>query len=399
MSVRKILHLDLDAFFCAVEELRQPALRGKPFAVGGRANERGVVASCSYAARRFGVHSALPMSQAVRLCRDLLIVPVDHAAYSEASQRVMAILGDLTPLVEQISIDEAFMDVSDLPESGESLARRLQEKMMRETGLPCSLGVATNKLVAKLATDMGKAEHKGIGAPQAVKVVPPGREAEFMEPLPVRMLWGVGKQTELRLQGMGVLTIGDLTRLPEAALVNAFGKNGMEFARHARGLDERPVVVEHEVKSISQEITYERDVADLQRVKATLRELSAQVALRLRQSELCAGTIRLKLRWADFSTISRQVTLSQAADQDSVIYAVVERLCEGVWQAGRKVRLIGVGAGNLSNQPQQPGLWDTSSEKERRLLEAVDGLREKFGSRAILPGRTLGPGAGQKTSD
>jgi nucleotidyltransferase/DNA polymerase involved in DNA repair len=198
---------------------------------------------------------------------------------------------------------------------------------------------------------------------------------------------------------MGVQTIGDLTRLPEAALATVFGKNGVEFARHARGLDERPVVVEHEVKSISQEITYERDVADLQRLKETLKDLSAQVAFRLRQSECCAGTIRLKLRWADFSTISRQVTLSQAADQDSVIYTAVERLCESVWQAGRKVRLIGVGAGNLSTQPQQPGLWDTSSDKERRLLEVVDGLREKFGSRAILPGRTIGPGTRQKKAD
>jgi DNA polymerase-4 len=399
MGERKILHLDLDAFFCAVEELRQPDLRGTPFAVGGKPGERGVVSSCSYSARRVGVHSAMPMGQAVQLCRDLRIVPPDHAAYSAASEQVMAILRDLTPLVEQLSIDEAFLDVSDLPEPGESIARRLQEKVLHETRLPCSLGVASNKLVAKIATDVGKAEHRGINAPQAIKVVPAGREAEFLAPLPVHMLWGVGKKTDLRLQELGVRTIGDLARLPEQALSRLFGKNGIDFARHARGQDDRPVVNEHEMKSISQEITFDRDVGELPRLKDTLKDLAAQVAFRLRQSDLRAGTVRLKLRWSDFTTISRQATLAQPVDQDGLIYATVERLCEAAWQPGRKVRLIGVGTSNLVSQPQQPGLWDTPSEKERRLLDAVDELREKFGSRAILPGRTLRLGGTRKIDD
>ncbi len=399
MGERKILHLDLDAFFCAVEELRRPELRGKPFAVGGKPQERGVVSSCSYAARKLGVHSAQPMSQALRLCPGLEIVPADHAAYAAASEQVMAILRNLTPLVEQISIDEAFLDVSDLPEPGEIIARRLQAEVLRTTHLPCSLGVASNKLVAKIATDVGKAEHGGVGAPQAVKVVPVGGEAAFLAPLPVRALWGVGKKMEQRLHEMGLRTIGDLARLPEAALAQAFGKNGQEFSRHARGMDERAVVNEHEVKSISQEITFDRDVAEIQRIKDVLKNLAAQVAFRLRQSELCAGTVRLKLRWSDFTTISRQVKLAQPVDQDGILYATVERLCEEAWQAGRKVRLIGVGASGLCKPPQQPALWDQPSDKERRLLEAVDELREKFGRSVVFPGRTIRPGKAHPRED
>ena len=397
MGERKILHLDLDAFFCAVEELRRPELRGQAFAVGGKPNERGVVSSCSYAARRCGVHSAMPMSQALRQCPDLIIVSPDHHAYSAASETVMAILRDLTPLVEQVSIDEAFLDVSDLPESGEGLARRLQEKIAHETGLPCSLGVAQSKLVAKIATDAGKARHSGITPPRAITVVPPGGAEVFLATLPVHMLWGVGKKTELRLQGMGIQTIGDLAQSSPQVIQQIFGKNGAELARHARGIDDRPVVIEHEVKSISQEVTFDRDVSDLPRLKETLRNLSTQVAFRLRKSELCGGTIRLKLRWSDFTTLTRQVSLEQPVDQDGIIYTAVESLLEGVWQPGRKVRLIGVGASMLTPRPQQLNLWDTASQKERRLLEAVDELREKFGAKAILPGRKLKPGGERRS--
>ncbi len=399
MGERKILHLDLDAFFCAVEELRRPDLRGQPFAVGGKPNERGVVSSCSYAARRCGVHSAMPMSQALRQCPDLIIVSPDHSAYSDASEKVMAFLRDLTPLVEQVSIDEAFLDVSDLPESGEVLAHRLQEKIAQGTGLPCSLGVAQSKLVAKIATDVGKARHSGITPPRAITVVRPGGAEVFLSVLPVRMLWGVGKKTELRLQGMGIQTIGDLAIAPPHVLQQIFGKNGGELARHACGIDDRPVVTEHEVKSISQEVTFDRDVSDLPRLKETLRNLSTQVALRLRKSEFCAGTIRLKLRWSDFTTLTRQVSLEQPVDQDGIIYTGVESLLDGVWQPGRRVRLIGVGASMLTPRPQQLSLWDTASEKERRLLEAVDELRKKFGANAILHGRTLRSGKQQRKDE
>lgn len=389
MVVRKILHLDLDAFFCAVEELRHPELRGKAFAVGGRPNERGVVASCSYPARRLGVKSAMPMSQAVRLCPDLIIVAGDHGAYGQASQRVMEILANVTPLLEQVSIDEAFLDVTDLPEPAEQIARQVQARILRETGLPCSLGAAANKLVAKIANDYGKAAARGLVPPQAVTLVPPGQEEAFLRPLPVGMLWGVGKKTELRLQGMGVQTVADLLEIPPAELIQVFGKNGSDLLQRARGMDARPVATEHELKSISQETTFDRDVTDPRRVKEVLREQSAQVAFRLRKLDFCAKTVRIKLRWADFTTLTRQVSLADPVDQDTLIYKASLALFDSVWQAGRKVRLIGVGVSGLENPALQPGLWEQPSDKERRLLEAVDGLRDKFGSKAIQAGRKL----------
>jgi DNA polymerase-4 len=389
MGERKILHLDLDAFFCAVEELRQPELKGVAFAVGGKPNERGVVSSCSYPARQFGVRSAMPMSQALNLCPKLVIIPGHHHEYEIASQQVMAILRDLTPLVEQVSIDEAFLDVSDLPDSGEAIARGLQEHIASETSLPCSIGVASSKLVAKIATDFGKSRHAGEGSPRAITVVLAGQEQQFLAKLPVSMLWGVGKKTELRLKGLGIKAIGDLANMPDAILSQIFGKNGPELTKNARGIDNRPVVTEHEVKSISQEITFERDVADLKKLRDTLHLLSVQVGFRLRKNEICAGTIRLKLRWADFTTLSRQVSLDQPVDQDGVISNAVQSLFDSVWKAGKKVRLLGVGASNLKPKPAQPGLWDTALDKERRLLGALDELREKYGANAILPGRTI----------
>ncbi len=226
--LRKILHLDLDAFFCAVEEQRDPNLRSKAFAVGGRPETRGVVASCSYAARRFGVRSAMPMARAVKLCPHLIIVPSHFDAYRAASQQVMAHLYQLTPLVEQVSIDEAFLDVSDRPEPAEGLARRLQTTINTELNLPCSLGVATNKLVAKIANDVGKAAARSDQPPNALQVVPPGQEAAFLAPLPVEALWGVGPKTAERLHGLGLHTIGDLARWPEADLGRRFGQHGYD---------------------------------------------------------------------------------------------------------------------------------------------------------------------------
>src|SRR5690606_3858928 len=238
---RTILHLDLDAFFCAVEELHTPELRGQPFAVGGRPEERGVVASCSYAARKFGVRSAMPMSTAVQRCPDLKIVPRRMGAYSAMSRRVMAIVHELTPLVEQLSIDEAFLDVTGLHQGGEMIARQLQARINNELELPCSLGVATNKLVAKIANNIGKDQAAGDGPPNAITVVQPAEEAAFLAPLPIRELWGVGPRTAERLNAMGVYTIGDLTQHSEQTLVQRFGKAGRDMARHARGIDDRPV--------------------------------------------------------------------------------------------------------------------------------------------------------------
>ena len=229
--MRKILHLDLDAFFCAVEEQQNPDLVGKAFAVGGRPESRGVVASCSYAARQFGIHSAMPMARAVQLCSDLIIVPNRHGLYRQISHEVMSRLNALTPLVEQISIDEAFLDVSDLPEPAAAIAARLQDTIHQELGLPCSLGVASNKLVAKIANDVGKSQAWSNQPPNAITVVAPGEEAAFLAPLPVRALWGVGPKTADQLAALGLLTIGDIARWSEEDLIRRFGKHGQDLAR------------------------------------------------------------------------------------------------------------------------------------------------------------------------
>jgi DNA polymerase-4 len=355
---RKILHLDLDAFFCAVEELEHASLKGKPFAVGGRPESRGVVSSCSYAARALGIHSAMPMAHALRLCPGLKIITPRHQLYSEISEQVMQRLRRLTRLVEQISIDEAFLDASDLPESGEVLARQLQTTIRDELGLPCSIGVASNKLLAKTATDFGKAKAKGGGPPNAITVVPAGEEEAFLHPLPVQALWGVGPKTAERLKSMGVHTIGDLLQVPEAELVAMFGKNGHDLVKRAQGIDDRPIITEHQVKSISQETTFARDVRDEKLLRSTIIQLSENVGRQLRDSNLVALTIKIKIRWPDFSTLSRQITLSHPTDRDSEIELLASKLFYKVWTNGQAVRLIGVGAGGLQPSVNQLSLWD-----------------------------------------
>jgi DNA polymerase-4 len=391
---RKILHLDLDAFFCAVEEHRDPALCGKAFAVGGQPNQRGVVASCSYAARRFGVRSAMPMATAVRLCPPLIIVPHRYGAYRAASDRVMRQLHDLTPLVEQISIDEAFLDVTLLPEPAEAVARRLQATINSTLDLPCSLGVATNKLVAKIANNIGKAGVRTDGPPNAIRVVPPGEEAAFLAPLPITELWGVGPKTAERLAEFGVRTIGDLARWPEDGLVRLFGQHGQQLAQRAQGIDARPVETVHEAKSISKEITFARDVTDSAELKRTLRQLADGVGAQVRAAGLSGTTVKLKLRWADFTTLTRQITLDHTLDQDNEIYAAAVQLFEDHWPPGKPVRLIGVGISGFESPHRQLGLWDDPGTlaQDRRLQATLDDLRDRFGDDAIRRGSDLGQG-------
>jgi len=384
---RTILHLDLDAFYCAVEENQNPDLRGRPFAVGGKPNERGVVSSCSYAARQFGVRSAMPMSRALRLCPGLVIVPGRHRLYSEASKQVMERLNKLTPLIEQISIDEAFLDISDLSEPPERIARGLQAGIRDELGLPCSIGIAPNKLVAKIATEVGKKAAKGNQPPFALTIVPPGKEAEFLAPLPADMLWGVGPKTSARLSELGIHTIGDIARWPEEELVRLFGENGREMARHARGQDERPVVTEREIKSISQEVTFSRDVRDDASLKKTLSELSAQVGRRLRKKGLAGTTVKLKIRWPDFTTLTRQVTLPSNTNQDDEIAETALGMLRKIRKSGQAVRLIGVGVSGLGEPMRQLELWEAGTEKARKLQVVLDELKEKYGDDAIKRGK------------
>ena len=393
MMQRKILHLDLDAFYCSVEEISNPSLRGKAFAVGGKPNERGVVASCSYAARKVGVRSAMPMSRALRLCPNLIIVSGHHRRYGEVSKQVMERLHDMSGLVEQISIDEAFLDISDLQDDPERLARGLQARIRDELHLPSSIGIASNKLVAKIATEVGKAlalkqiKAQGeIKPPNAVTVVPYGEEAAFLSPLPADMLWGVGPKTSKRLSELGIHSIGDIARWPENELIRLFGENGRDLSRHAKGIDNRPVVTERETKSISQEVTFSVDVRDDKVLQKTIREQASSVASQLRKQELAGSTIKLKIRWPDFTTLTRQTTLGHRTDQEDEIAKAALELMKSVRKPNQAVRLIGVGVSGLGQPIRQLGLWDMDSEKSRKLQEALDVLREKYGRDVVHKG-------------
>ena len=386
---RKILHIDLDAFFCSVEENNNPSLRGKPFAVGGRPDERGVVASCSYAARMFGIHSAMPMARAIKLCPELIIVPGRHGDYGKISKQVMEYLSTLTPLIEQVSIDEAFLDLSDLPESGDILAKTIQKYILDHFHLPCSIGVATNKLVAKIATNVGKASNRSAHSPQAIRVVPPGQEADFLAPLPTKALWGIGPKTAARLDEIGIHTIGDVSHMPKQDLIKYLGKFGEELEKRALGIDESPIHTSHEVKSVSNETTFSHDITDVQILYETLHRLSESVGRRLRKHNLKGSTVKLKLRWQDFTTLTRQETLPVPTNDDREIYASTRNLFNKTWKKGRPVRLLGVGVTQFSNLEKQLGLWDTQNKKDVNLLTAVDVLRDRFGKNTIMRGSDL----------
>lgn len=335
----------------------------------------------------------MPMSQALRLSPGLIIVSGHHRIYSEVSKEVMKRLHDLTALVEQISIDEAFLDITDIHEGTERLARGLQTRIRDELDLPCSIGIASNKLVAKIATEVGKAlalkriKAQGLAEPpNAVTVVGFGEEAAFLNPLPADMLWGVGPKTFARLNDLGIHTIGDIAKWPEIELIRLFGENGRDLSRHAKGIDDRAIETERETKSISQEITFSRDVRDDKVLEKTLREQSVEVARQLRKNELAGSTIKLKIRWPDFTSVTRQKTLNYRTDQEDEIGKAALELLKSVRKPNQYVRLIGVGVSGLGAPIRQLGLWDVDNEKSRKLQEAVDVLREKYGSEVIHKG-------------
>jgi nucleotidyltransferase/DNA polymerase involved in DNA repair len=383
-GARAILHLDMDAFYAAVEQRDRPELRGKPVIVGadprgGRG--RGVVSTCSYEARRFGVSSAMPISQAYRLCPQGLYVPVDMAKYIGVSKQVMAVLRDVTDLVEPLSIDEAFLDVTGRRRAlgdGEAIARLLKQRIRESTRLTASVGVATCKLVAKIASDLRK--------PDGLVVVPPGHEAAFLAPLPVRKLWGVGPKMEEQLVKAGLHTIGDLAALDPARLTRRLGTHGLDLQRLARGEDDRPVAAEpHEAKSIGQEHTYEKDTADRARLRATLLELADGVARRLRQAGLRARTVTLKYRDEDFATLTRAHTLDAPSDAGQRIFATACELFERV-HGRRRVRLLGIYASHFDERPQR-GLFEEPPSPADALRDAV---ARKFGRGALVRASQLG---------
>jgi DNA polymerase-4 len=358
-QTRAIIHLDLDAFFAAVEVLEKPDLADKPLLIGGRPEARGVVATASYAARAFGVHSAMPMARAMALCPDAIVLPTRHTLYRDYSQRVMAIVGETSPLVEQVSIDEAYLDMTDHVTEWEDVieaALGLQRRIKDEIGLSSSLGVGTNKLVAKVASDRDK--------PGGLTVVRPGEEAAFLAPLPVRALWGVGPVTAEKLAEMGVTTVGQLAEFPEDVLRGRFGRNGAAMTRMAQGVDNRPVVTEHEIKSVSQERTFSRDIADPDALRRELWGMSQGVARRLKRKGLAAETVAVKLRYSDFATLTRQMRLGVATDDDEEIYRAALVLLRRAWERGRPVRLLGVaGRGLTPPVGQLPLRLDRDSEK------------------------------------
>jgi len=384
--MRKILHVDLDAFFCSVEELLDPSLKDKAFATGGTSDGRGVVTSCSYAARLQGVHSAMPMRKAMRMCPNLLTVRGHYEYYSRYSKRVMDILQNISPLVESISIDEAFLDVSDLHQEPKNIAIDLQMKIRKETGLPCSIGVASNKLVAKIATNIGKSDHKKSTPPMAIKVIPQGKEELFLKTLPIREMWGIGPKLEKLLQDFGIVMIGDIQKIQIEKLEKILGSFADTLKSRALGIDNRQVGNDENVKSISNERTFFDNLIKKNEIYSIIKDLSEKVGQRLRKRGLSGKTIRLKIRWPNFDTITRQLTLNQPTNHDSVIFSSAKQLFEKVWLEGKGVRLVGVGVSKLESDIHQPSLFNKDFEKEKMLLEAMDDLQARFGKEIIHKG-------------
>jgi DNA polymerase-4 len=379
-----IFHVDMDAFFVSVEELYDPTLKGKPVVVGGRPNERGVVAAASYAARKFGVHSAMPTSKAYRLCPQAIFIEGHPERYREYSGRVYRIFQHYSPQVEMASIDEAYLDLTGCERLlGPALAaaHRLHEEVRRETDLHCSIGIGATRLVAKIASDQAK--------PNGILWVLPGTEPAFLAPLDVRKIPGVGPVTEKNLHELGIRKVGDLAGMESKDLEHRFGLWGLALAGKAQGEDaggwfDTPVGAGEDAKSISHETTYNQDTADSEVLESTLAQLSQMVGRRLRESRLHGRTVQLKLRYSDFTTITRAHTLPETTQLDNVIYAAVRELFRENWRRGRKVRLLGVNVSALSRGEGQLDLLDgENKDKWRRALEAADRLRDRYGERSV----------------
>lgn len=380
-----ILHVDMDAFFVEVERIDDASLAGIPVIVGG-GGERGVVAAASYEARRYGVHSAMPMARARRLCPQARVIPPGHGRYRAKSREVFAILGGFTPRVEPVSVDEAFLDISGLrrhyPAGAAEVARAIRARIAAEAGLPASVGAATSKFVAKLASEAAK--------PDGMLVVPSGEELEFLHPLPVRALWGVGEATFAALEGLGVHTVGELANTPQEAVVRRLGEAvGAHLWELAWARDRRSVEASAHPKSISVEETYEHDLVSADQIDEALFTQAERVARRLRTAGFAARTISIKVRFADFTTITRSHTFDAPVDITADIYHSVGRLLARAARNGRPVRLLGVGGTGLvpSLEPRQ---MPFDAETARSLTEASDRIRARFGDDAVGPARVVG---------
>lgn len=382
------MHVDLDAFYASVEQLRRPELRGKPVIVGGMGipGERGVVAAASYEARAFGVRSAMPLARARRLCRDGIFVPCDFKAYREASEQVFQILHDYSPLVEPLSLDEAYLDLTGsqaLLGPPEKVAVRLRDEVKRRCGLDLSIGIAGCKLVAKVASDLRK--------PRGLVVVKAGEETAFLSPLPLVKLPGCGPSTIKRLEPLGAGTIGEVAALPEVLLGELFGQYGRLLHAHARGIDPSPVLPPGEPKSISREVTFDEDLTDQSRLRETALGLLHDVGHSLRAHGLAARTVALKIRYQPFETHSRQATLAYPSDRDDELTHALTSLLDEHLDRSRPVRLIGTGVSKLEARAMQLSLLESRTAERAALDDRLDALRERYGEHAIFRGTSSRP--------
>ncbi len=397
---RTIFHVDMDAFFVSVEELFDPALKGKPVVVGGQRHERGVVSAASYAARKFGVHSAMPLRTAAKLCPQAIFVDGHPDRYRQYSERVYGVLGQFTPLVEMASVDEAYLDMSGTERlHGPVLgaAHTLHQKMKAETQLNCSIGIGSSRLVAKVASAKAK--------PHGILWVVTGQEANFLAPLDVRDIPGVGKVTEKSLHDLGIRKVGDFARFEISFLEDRFGKWGLALAGKARGEDaggwfDSEVGADLDAKSISHEHTYNKDTSDLVQLESTLMRLSEMVGRRLREHGFYARTVQLKLRYQDFSTITRAHTLSSPTQLDTEIFEQIRILFRRNWKKNVAVRLLGVHASGFEKLAGQGNLLeDGRRQRWERALSAADRLRDKFGESSVSLAGGLKGGFRERTHE
>lgn len=381
---RTIFHVDMDAFFVSVEELYDPSLKGKAVVVGGQRHERGVVSAASYEARKFGVHSAMPLRTAAKMCPHAIFVDGHPERYRECSEQVYRVLGTFSPQIEMASIDEAYLDMTGTERlHGPPLkaAHTLHQRMKAETRLNCSVGIGTSRLIAKVSSAQAK--------PNGVLWIVPGEEAKFLAPLDVREIPGVGKVMEKHLHELGIQKVGDLAKLDEGELEDRFGKWGLALAGKARGEDaggwfDTEVGADLAAKSISHEHTYNEDTADIAQLEATLMRLSEMVGRRLREANFHARTIQLKLRYKDFTTITRAHTLPNPTQLDTEIFEQIRSLFRKNWQKGAPIRLLGVHASSFTSQVDQIDLLDGSRQQRwKDALAAADRLRDKFGESSV----------------
>jgi DNA polymerase IV len=385
LDTTPILHVDMDAFFVSVELLEHPELRGKPVVVGGQPDRRGVVAAASYEARRYGIHSAMPLRTAGKLCPHAVFLEGRHDLYAEWSDRIATILSKFSPVVEMASIDEAYLDLSGTSRlHGPPLAaaHALLTEIGTKTGLPCSAGLARTRLVAKVASDQAK--------PRGLVWVPAGAEAKFLEPLSVRRIPGIGRVTEAALRTMEIETVGQLAAIPEERLKEFFGRWGTALYRKARGEDSYEFVIDADPKSVSHSHTFGSDTSERRGLESMLSRLCQKGAKRLRDAGLNARTVTLRIRYAGFQTVTRSQTLPEPTHLDPILLATLRRLFDQHWDR-RPVRLIGIEFENLSHGANQIGLFDPEwREKLERLARAADQLRDRFGFAKVQFGGSLG---------